>query len=95
MSYGDLVVCVNAAAHHVPGEPVPLVAGEAYRVWAAYEFACPFGPDNAVLDVGIDFAWCQTRFRLLPRPHIENGSVASWFRKKPKRFATSRSRKNT
>ena len=72
MSYavgpGDLVLCVNAAPNHVTGEPVPLVAGETYRVLAIMEFACPCGRSDALLDVGVDFAWCQTRFRLLPKP---------------------------
>ena len=65
---GDLVLCVNAAPNHVTGQPVPLVAGETYRVFEVMEFACPFGRSDALLDVGIDFAWCQSRFRLLPKP---------------------------
>mgnify|MGYP006148462431 CR=1 FL=1 len=32
------------------------------------EFACPCGRSDALLDIGIDFAWCQSRFRLLPKP---------------------------
>ena len=68
---GDLVLCVNAAPNHVTGRPVPLVAGETYRVLAVMEFACPCGRSDALLDVGIDFAWCQTRFRLLPKPKAE------------------------
>lgn len=64
----DLVLCVNAAPNHVTGEPVPLVAGETYRVWAVLEFACPCGRSDALLDVGVGFAWCQSRFRLLPKP---------------------------
>lgn len=68
----DLVLCVNAAPNHVTGEPVPLVAGETYRVWAVLEFACPCGRGDALLDVGVGFAWCQTRFRLLPKPRIES-----------------------
>lgn len=72
MSYdvgdGDLVLCVNAAPNHVTGEPVPLVAGETYRVWAVMPFLCPCGRSDALLDVGVGFAWCQTRFRLLPKP---------------------------
>ena len=75
MSYavgpGDLVLCVNAAPNHVTGEPVPLVAGETYAVAAVMEFACPCGRSDALLDVGVDFAWCQTRFRLLPKPKFE------------------------
>jgi hypothetical protein len=75
MSYavgpGDLVLCVNAAPNHVTGEPVPLVAGETYRVWSVMEFACPCGRSDALLDVGIGFAWCQTRFRLMPKPRFE------------------------
>ena len=50
------------------GEAVPLVAGETYTVGAVMEFACPCGRGDALLDIGIDFAWCQTRFRLLPKP---------------------------
>jgi hypothetical protein len=34
---GDLVLCVNAAPNHVTGEPVPLIAGETYRVPAPKE----------------------------------------------------------
>lgn len=75
MSYavgaGDLVICVNAAPNHVTGEPVPLVIGETYLVLAVMEFACPCGRSDALLDVGLDFAWCQTRFRLLPRRKSE------------------------
>lgn len=65
---GDLVLCVNAAPNHATGWPVPLQAGETYRVFEVLEFACPCGRGDALLDVGIDFAWCQTRFRLLPKP---------------------------
>ncbi|MEP1142191.1 MAG: hypothetical protein ABJH52_00595 [Henriciella sp.] len=76
MSYdvgaGDLVLCVNAAPNHITGEPVPLVAGETYRVWGIMEFACPCGRSDALLDVGVGFAWCQTRFRLLPKPRKES-----------------------
>jgi hypothetical protein len=68
---GDLVLCVNAAPNHVTGEPVPLVAGETYRVYLVFEFACPCGRSDALLDIGIDFAWCQSRFRLLPKPKAE------------------------
>ncbi|MBL8537895.1 MAG: hypothetical protein JNM59_10875 [Hyphomonadaceae bacterium] len=75
MSYavgpGDLVLCVNAAPNHVTGAPVPLVPGETYTVAAVMEFACPCGRSDALLDVGVDFAWCQTRFRLLPKPKFE------------------------
>ena len=75
MSYSvgpdDLVLCVNAAPNHVTGEPVPLVAGETYRVWSVMEFACPCGRSDALLDVGVGFAWCQSRFRVLPKPRIE------------------------
>jgi len=68
---GDLVLCVNAAPNHVTGWPVPLQAGETYRVIEVMDFACPCGRSDALLDVGIDFAWCQTRFRLLPKPKSE------------------------
>lgn len=75
MSYavgpGDLVLCVNAAPNHVTGEQCPLVVGETYTVGAVMEFACPCGRSDALLDVGIDFAWCQTRFRLLPKPKFK------------------------
>lgn len=78
MSYAvgsdDLVLCVNAAPNHVTGEPVPLVAGETYRVWGVLEFACPCGRSDALLDIGIDFAWCQSRFKLLPKPKFESRS---------------------
>jgi hypothetical protein len=68
---GDLVLCVNASPNHVTGWPVPLQAGETYRVIAVMDFVCPCGRSDALLDVGIDFAWCQTRFRLLPKPKSE------------------------
>jgi hypothetical protein len=68
---GDLVLCVNAAPNHVTGWPVPLQAGETYRVYMVMEFACPCGRSDALLDVGIDFAWCQSRFRLLPKPKAQ------------------------
>lgn len=75
MSYavgpGDLVLCVNAAPNHVTGEAVPLVVGETYTVAAVMEFACPCRRSDALLDIGIDFAWCQTRFRLLPKPKFK------------------------
>lgn len=75
MSYavgpGDLVLCVNAAPNHLTGEQCPLVVGETYTVGAVMEFACPCGRSDALLDVGIDFAWCQTRFRLLPKPKFK------------------------
>lgn len=78
---GDLVLCVNAAPNHVTGQPVPLVAGETYRVIEVMGFACPCGRSDALLDVGVDFAWCETRFRLLPKPKA---------REKPKRVAAPR-----
>jgi hypothetical protein len=65
---GDLILCVNAAPNHVTGEPVPLVAGETYRVFDLWEFACPCGRSDALVDVGLGFAWCQSRFRKLPKP---------------------------
>lgn len=68
---GDLVLCVNAAPNHATGRPVPLVAGESYRVLGVMEFACPCGRSDALLDIGVDFAWCQTRFRLLPKPKAQ------------------------
>ena len=81
MSYavgpGDLVLCVNAAPNHVTGEQCPLVVGETYTVGAVMEFACPCGRSDALLDVGIDFAWCQTRFRLLPKPKFKAEPKAS------------------
>ncbi len=69
---GDLVLCVNAAPNHLKGMPVPLVAGETYTVGAVLEFACPCGRSDALLDVGVDFAWCQSRFRLLPKPKFKS-----------------------
>ncbi|QGZ94288.1 hypothetical protein [Terricaulis silvestris] len=79
MSYavgpGDLVLCVNAAPNHLTGEQVPLVVGETYTVGAVMEFACPCGRSDALLDVGVDFAWCQTRFRLLPKPKFKTETV--------------------
>ncbi|HWF00741.1 MAG TPA: hypothetical protein VG248_13150 [Caulobacteraceae bacterium] len=71
ISPGDLVLCVNAAPNHATGRPVPLVAGETYRVVGVMEFACPCRHSDALLDVGVDFGWCQTRFRLLPKPRAE------------------------
>jgi hypothetical protein len=68
---GDLVLCVNAAPNHLTGRPVPLVAGETYRVIAVMGFPCPCGRSQGALDVGIDFAWCHTRFRLLPKPKAQ------------------------
>ena|GEM_PF-390776 len=68
---GDLVLCVNAAPNHANGRPVPLQAGETYRVWAVMDFLCPCGRSDALIDVGIDFAWCQSRFRLLPKPKAQ------------------------
>ena len=65
---GDLVLCVNAAPNHATGRPVPLQAGETYRVIEVMNFPCSCGRSDALLDVGVDFAWCQTRFRLLPKP---------------------------
>jgi hypothetical protein len=50
---------------------VPLIAGETYRVVEVMEFACPCGRSDALLDVGVGFAWCQTRFRLLPKPKAQ------------------------
>src|ERR1700722_5540570 len=68
---GDLVLCVNAAPNHATGRPVPLRAGESYRVVAVMEFACPCGRSDALLDVGVDYGWGQTRSRLLPKPKAE------------------------
>lgn len=69
---GDLVLCVNAAPNHVTGRPVPLVAGETCRVVAVMDLACPCGRSDALLDLGVAFAWRQTRFRLLPKPKAES-----------------------
>ena len=60
--------CRAEPCHGQAGAPV---AGETYRVIAVMEFACPCGRSDALLDVGVDFAWCQTRFRLLPKPKAE------------------------
>ena len=68
---GDLVLCVNAAPNHVTGRPTPLVAGETYRVVEVMAFACPCRRSDALLDVGVEFAWCQSRFRLLPKPKAQ------------------------
>ncbi|MEO1028297.1 MAG: hypothetical protein AAFX02_04495 [Pseudomonadota bacterium] len=72
MSYdvgpGDLVLCVDESPNHVTGDPVPLIAGETYIVAAVFGFMCPCGRADALIDVGVDFAWCQSRFRLLPKP---------------------------
>lgn len=68
---GDLVLCVNAAPNHVTGEPVPLQAGETYRVWTVLDFECPCGRSDALIDIGIGWAWCQSRFRILPKPKFE------------------------
>jgi len=65
---GDLVLCVNASPNHVTGEPVPLVQGETYTIYGVLPFMCPCGRSDALIDVGVDFAWCQSRFRLLPKP---------------------------
>lgn len=73
---GDLVLCVNAAPNHMTGEVVPLVAGETYTVGAVMPFMCPCGRSDALLDIGIDFAWCQSRFRLLPKPKFEARPVS-------------------
>lgn len=68
---GDLVLCVNAAPNHVTGEQVPLQAGETYRVLTILDFDCPCGRSDALLDIGIGWAWCQSRFRILPKPKFE------------------------
>lgn len=68
---GDLVLCVNAAPNHGTGRPVPLVAGETYRVLDVLDFPCPCGRSDALIDIGIEFAWCQSRFRLLPKPKAQ------------------------
>ena len=68
---GDLVLCVNAAPDHAWGRPVPLKAGETYRVHDVIEFGCACGRSDHLLDVGVAFAWCQTRFRLLPKPKAQ------------------------
>lgn len=73
---GDLVLCVNASPNHMTGEAVPLVAGETYTVGAVMPFMCPCGRSDALLDIGIDFAWCQSRFRLLPKPKFEARPVS-------------------
>lgn len=69
---GDLVLCVNAAPNHVTGQQVPLQASETYVVFDGMEFACPCGRSDALLDVGINFAWCPSRFRLLRKPKMES-----------------------
>ena len=59
---GDLVLCVNVAPNHATGRPVPLVAGETYRVIAVMEFACPCGRSDALLDVGAESGATRTVF---------------------------------
>ena len=78
---GDLVLCVNAAPNHFTGEAVPLVAGETYQIAAVLPFACPCGRSDALLDIGIDFAWCQSRFRLLPKPKSQTATRPATARK--------------
>ena len=56
---GDLVLCVNAAPNHVTGWPVPLVAGETYRVFMVMDFPCPCGRSDALIDVGADHQACE------------------------------------
>jgi hypothetical protein len=68
VSCEDLVLCVNDGPNHVTGEPVPLVRGETYRVYYVFEYMCPCGRSDALIDVGVGWAWCQSRFRLLPKP---------------------------
>jgi hypothetical protein len=68
---GDLVLCVNAGQNHVTGWPLALIAGETYRVLTVMDYACPCGRSDALLDIGIDFAWCQSRFKLPPKPKAE------------------------
>lgn len=68
---GDLVLCVNAAPDHGWGRPVPLQAGETYCVIGVMPFPCMCGRSDSLLDVGVGFAWCQTRFRLLPKPKAQ------------------------
>jgi hypothetical protein len=84
---GDLVLCVNAAPNHATGRAVPLVAGETYRIIQVMEWACPCGRSDALLDVGVDFAWCQTRFRLLPKPKAESKPRKA---KVPRKLETTR-----
>ena len=68
---GDLVLCVNAAPNHVTGEPVPLIAGETYRVHFVMEFACPCGRSDALLDVGIKCHQFQERaLKILEWPQL-------------------------
>lgn len=70
---GDLVLCVNAGPNHVTGQPTPLVAGETYVVLGIMEYACPCRRSDALFDVGVGttIGWCQSRFRLLPKPKAE------------------------
>jgi len=50
----------------------PCLKAGTYRVFAVLEFARPCGRGDALLDVGVDFAWRQTRFRLLPKPKAQS-----------------------
>jgi hypothetical protein len=58
----------GAWAGRATGRPATLQAGETYRVIDVMDFACPCGRSDASVDVGVDFALRQTRFRLPPKP---------------------------
>lgn len=68
---GDLVLCANAApklrdrrARAPRGRrDLPRPHGHGLRL--------PLRRPDALLDIGIDLAWCQPRFRLLPKPKFE------------------------
>ena len=68
---GDLVLCVNTAPNHATGRPVPSTSWGDLACSRCHGISCPCGRSDALLDVGVDFAWCQTRFRLLPKPKAE------------------------
>lgn len=43
------------------------------------DFACPCRGGDALLDVGVNLTWRQTRFRLLPKPKAQMRKVpAPW-----------------
>jgi len=76
---GDLVLCVNAAPNHMTGSLCLLYCrGDEDRVYAVTAFACPFAavPTLLAADVGVDFAWCQSRFRLMPQAEVRSQAAA-------------------
>jgi hypothetical protein len=68
---GDLALCINAGLNHVTGKPVPLKVGETYCIASVQEFSCPCGRSDALLTFTDTGPWCQTRFRIMPKPKAE------------------------